>query len=274
MARGGTSSEPSADGARAVHGRVVTRARYEARRARVKVLRRLPSAVRRPLQDLALRGSLRFGRGEVVDADAFEEFLVDHLDVADPGSYVEFGVYLGTSITAAVRAFDRAVPDAASRRFCGFDSFEGLPPGSEHEGWLTGDFASSLPFVEGRLRRAGVRDRITLVPGWFDDTCTPATARRLSIPPVAVAMIDCDTYSSTVTSLRFVLPLLAERSIIVFDDWYANNPDGTQLEGQRLAFEELIGTAADIACTDLGRVGTGGRGWTLVRTFRYASAPA
>lgn len=215
----------------------------------------LPPAVGRPLRDARLRLSVRTGRGLVVPADRYEAFLVEHLPKVSRhgGQYLEFGVYLGSSIGAAVRAFDRA--GCRGARFVGFDSFAGLPPGSEEEGWVSGQFASSRAVTEWHLRRQGIAERIELVEGWFADTCNADTVVAHDLRDVVVAMIDCDIHSATVTALDFVGPLLAERAIVIFDDWFALNPDGERLEGQRLACEAYRDRHPARRFAELGRVG-------------------
>src|SRR5262245_36262345 len=92
------------------------------------VLRHLPASRRETLWDAVNKAMLRIGWGNVVPAQEFEQFLVAELCAlrqdsdGSPleGDYLEFGVYLGTSMTAAVRAFERAGIDRS--RFIGFDS--------------------------------------------------------------------------------------------------------------------------------------------------------
>lgn len=236
-----------------------------------RLVERLPAGVRPPLRDAIQKGLVALGQDEVVPAQAFEDFLVDQLDLlrresggtALAGDYLEFGVYLGTSLGAAVRAFDRA--DVAAARFVGFDSFEGLPPGSEADGWQSGDFAASRSVAEWNLARQGVRHRVELVEGWFDETCTPEAVERHQLGQVLVAMIDCDTYTSSRQALEFVEPLLGSRSLVVFDDWYALNPDGREMEGQRRAFHEVAARSPHLSVADAGRAGYCGQAFRLTK---------
>ncbi len=221
--------------------------------------------LRRPVRDARQKLLLRAGRGEVVPADEFEQFLAEHLPKVrtDGGMYLEFGVYLGSSMAAAVRAFDRSSCENA--RFVGFDSFAGLPPGSEAEGWATGAFATSREVTEWHLRKHGVLDRVELVEGWFEHTCNDLTAAQLHLGTVTVAMIDCDLYSASVTALNFVEPLLAERSLVIFDDWFALNPSGELNEGQRKAWGEFVAAHPARRWADLGRVGFNGVAFLLTK---------
>jgi len=222
------------------------------------------------------KAMLTVGWGDVVPAAPFERFLTAQLeaigrdagssvlDSVPDGDYVEFGVYVGTSMGAAVRAFDAA--GLHGSRFVGFDSFAGLPAGSESEGWRSGDFRASRALAEWNLSRQGVVHRVDLVEGWFDETCTSATIERCRLEKVLVAMIDCDTYTSSKVALDFVAPLLAPRCLLVFDDWYTANPDGSKLEGQRKAFEELLARSPHLRAEDAGRPGFHGQAFRLSST--------
>jgi len=235
--------------------------------------RRLPVGIRRSVRDRFQKALLRLGRAQVVPAGAFEDFLVDQLQRLREGSgvtrlegdYLEFGVYVGTSMGAAVRAFDRA--EVAPCRFFGFDSFGGLPAGSETDGWTSGAYAASRQVAEWNLARQDVLGRVELIEGWFDETCTVETVDRHRLGDVLVAMIDCDTYTSSRLALDFVEPLLGPDALVIFDDWYARNPDGTQMEGQRRAFHEVLARRPELVVADVGRPGFYGQ------AFRLSTAP-
>lgn len=116
-----------------------------------------------------------------------------------PGIALEFGVYRGRSLRHAAR-------QQRTRKFYGFDSFEGLPPDGRGD-WQI-DFATTdLPKVPANCR---------LIPGWFADTL-PMFLRG-DDSGIAFVGIDCDVYSSA----REVLFGLAERlrpgTILYFDE--------------------------------------------------------
>jgi O-methyltransferase len=157
------------------------------------------------------------------------------------GDYVEFGVCHGSSMACMAEASDQV--GLGAMRLVGFDSFEGLPPGVDGEDdgvWAPGDYSNSERAARRLLKSRGVAaDRFVLVKGWFDDTATPATATRLGIQRVSIAMIDCDAYSSARTALAFLEPVLAERSVLFFDDWNTETL-ADKGEGERRAFEEWL----------------------------------
>jgi O-methyltransferase len=153
------------------------------------------------------------------------------------GDYLEFGVSRGTSMACMFSALQSAA--LTSARLVGFDSFRGMPPGSEREGWREGEFASTLSATRRYLRTRGVDlDRVELVPGWFSETCTAETAARLKLRKASIVMIDCDIYSASATALAFAGRFIDDRAIIMLDDWGWREEAGEQ--GQKEAFEEFL----------------------------------
>ena len=170
---------------------------------------RLPRGAQLRYQRMKVRAG--FGNSlELVPGSQLEEhyrralnLLVERIGADAIGDYVEFGVYVGTSMTSMHRALTAAGLEKV--RLIGFDSFEGLPSSAEVEGagrWKPGQFHSDVELTRANLRRNGVPlDRVTLVPGWFNETATDATATSLALDHANVVLIDCDLYSSAVTAL-------------------------------------------------------------------------
>jgi hypothetical protein len=157
-----------------------------------------------------------------------------------PGEYLEFGVFRGFSLWyAQALARDLGITNL---RFFGFDSFLGLPPVNgidQGGGFSDGGYYCSKPDVESFLTRYGVDWKSTrLVEGWYEDTLVPPTRQELGLQRCAICVVDCDLYSSATLVLRFVEPLLRDRSIIVFDDW--GNYDGQNDRGEQRAFAEFL----------------------------------
>ena len=167
--------------------------------------------------------------------------LLAHSDSTDIGDYVEFGVCHGTSMVCMANA-SRDV-GLAQMRLIGFDSFEGLPEGVAEEDngvWKPGDFRATESATRRNLRRSGVEPaRMRLVKGWFHETATFEAAAEMALHRIAVAMIDCDVYSSARVALDFVAPLLSDRAVLVFDDWHSSGLAEAGL-GERRAYEEML----------------------------------
>jgi hypothetical protein len=193
------------------------------------------------------------------------------------GDYLEFGVYEGDSIIESYRTMKavfahhqrvhdgRTAEDAwrirnvwEKLRLFAFDSFQGLPAtrGIDKH---TSDFAQGkYACSEERFRRQLSRHRVDTskvitVPGWFDETCLPATIAKYDIRKAAVVHIDCDLYSSTKTVLNFVTPLLTDGTVLIFDDWYCFR--GHPELGERRAFQEWSAQQRDWVFTEYQKQG-------------------
>jgi hypothetical protein len=164
------------------------------------------------------------------------------------GDYLEFGVSRGTSLACMHTALREA--GLGHVRLIGFDSFEGMPEESIGQGWTPGAYSSTLPATTAYLRKKGVdMSKVELVPGWFKDTCTPATAERLAIRRASVIMIDCDIYTASCEALAFCAPLIADTAVIIFDDWGWR--EEKQAIGQKEAFAEFLAANPRLAATPL-----------------------
>lgn len=100
------------------------------------------------------------------------------------------------------------------RHMYGFDSFRGLP-----EDWVRGDRNITTAFFNKGGNLPGVPPNVKLVPGWFNETLPPFVKEH-STDAIAYLHVDCDIYSSTVTVLTTLAPLLRPGTIIVFDDMF------------------------------------------------------
>ena len=157
------------------------------------------------------------------------------------GDYFEFGLYRGASFSAA-QTLARRYGLASEMRFFGFDSFQGLPEPAGVDvsaEFRKGDYACSRAKVTATLERRGVDwERIHLVEGWYEQSLTAKLKSTLVPGRVAIALVDCDLYESTVPVLRFLTNLLQEGSILLFDDW--NCFDRSDQKGERRAFREFL----------------------------------
>jgi hypothetical protein len=153
------------------------------------------------------------------------------------GHIIEFGVWKGHSVRVARDELWRsAVWDGRQRRkrIYACDSFEGLPENYEH--LPAGTFATAVP------RLTGVR----VVQGFFDRSLTPQLAQEIG--RVSLAHFDADLYSSTVTALDWVAPLLHDGSLLVFDEFGGEDPaeeralaEWVDRTGTRVALLALFG---------------------------------
>jgi hypothetical protein len=194
------------------------------------------------------------------------------------GDYVEFGVFRGNTLIEAYQAMSKVFAeriraagpqttgeDARERqeiwnrmRFFAFDSFEGLPElqgiDKDTRDFAKGQYAASVDEVRQNLLQKGVPlDRFVFVPGWFDQTCTPATIEKHQIRKAAVIWVDCDLYHSTKSVLDFITPLVQDGTVIVFDDWYAYR--GNPRRGEQQAFSEWVETLSGYTLAEYQKEG-------------------
>jgi hypothetical protein len=162
--------------------------------------------------------------------------------------YAEFGVYRGGTLKEAWRAAERVYRELSggawdcgfaepsetrlaldahwkAMRFFAFDSFSGLPETSgrdrEWEVFKEGTYACTEAEFRDNLKQGGFPlEKLTVVPGFFDQTCVPETAERIGLGNVGIVHIDSDLYLSAKQALDFITPYLATAAIIIFDDWY------------------------------------------------------
>lgn len=129
------------------------------------------------------------------------------------GDMAEVGVYQGSS----ARLICNVKKD---HQFWGFDTFSGLADVSEqdtHSGvqfFRPGHFASDY---ETTVRYLSEFSRVNLVKGYFPQSAGDASDRTFSF-----VHLDVDTYASTLASMRFFWPRLADRGIIITHDSHAD----------------------------------------------------
>lgn len=164
------------------------------------------------------------------------------------GDYLEFGVFNGTSLSCAHQVLNELGLDSA--HCFGFDSFEGLPSEAAHDDkgiWFPGQFACRIDVTKKLLCERHIDwERVTLIKGWFNDSLNDQTIERYGMRSVSIVMIDCDLYSSTVSCLEFVAPMLTDNAVLIFDDWNSHDLADKKL-GERKAFEEFIAEHPEFA---------------------------
>jgi O-methyltransferase len=167
-------------------------------------------------------------------------------------AYLEFGVYVGTSMACMYRAASRV--GASGLRLVGFDSFQGMPEGVEAEDdprWRAGELYSDVELTRRNLARLNVPlDRVDLVPGWFEESLTDETRNRLGLERAVVVMVDCVISSSTRVALEFCTPLVRDRTIVFFDDWATIDLADRGL-GERAAFDAWLAKHPEMTAEEL-----------------------
>tara|TARA_B100001057_G_C22685269_1_gene885433 strand:+ start:151 stop:876 length:726 start_codon:yes stop_codon:yes gene_type:complete len=161
-----------------------------------------------------------------------------------PQNYFEFGCHSGRTFSAAINAGKFLKMD--SLKVYAFDSFEGLPETNEDDGYFqAGTFkTSAAKFKKIVKSKTGVvlkEDQI--IKGYYEKSLNDELVEKM--PKLGVLHIDVDLYSSTVSVLNFVKPLLSDGSIILFDDFYCFKP--TSPSGEKKALIEFLSDNQEIS---------------------------
>ncbi len=145
-----------------------------------------------------------------------------------PGHFVECGVARGgtTLMLGLIIEKYSEKGNKRPRHHFAFDSFSGMPDPSIYDtqngveaqatGWGAGTCAGSLETVQALCDDAGVGNRVTLVPGFFEDTLAAWTDR---IGQISLLHLDADWYTSTLTVLTHFYPLVTPGGLLQFDDY-------------------------------------------------------
>jgi predicted O-methyltransferase YrrM len=221
------------------------------------IVHRLPPRVRLQLGRLQVRSGYMHGITLVPEEDLQRSYeaalrMLGEGALNAGGAYLEFGVFVGTSMACMYRAAARS--GAGGLRFVGFDSFQGMPGGVEQQDdqrWRTGMLYSDIELTRQNLRRLGVPvEQIQLVPGWYEDSLTDETRQRLALTRADVVMVDCVLSASTRLALDFTTPLIADRAIVYFDDWNVRDLADRRL-GERAAFEDWLAAHPEMTAEEL-----------------------
>ncbi len=166
------------------------------------------------------------------------------LGTANQGDYCEFGVFKGYAFWKAQNVAIGFKDDFKPMRFFGFDSFQGLPeiePEDQAKGdvFYEGQYSCSKEGVIQNLNSKGVDwEKTFLVEGFFNESLTDSVKQQYNLEKIAIALIDCDLYTSTRDVLNFIRDLIIDKTILIFDDWNCFDRDNNR--GQRKAFREFL----------------------------------
>ncbi len=208
-----------------------------------RVAAKMPQRFADRVWGTVLQRSLKSGRWQLVPDEQLRSIYARAIDeLRSPGTgsdagedavYVEFGVFAGASFGLMS---ETARSSELDLRMVGFDSFRGLPGSVQDDegGWKPGSFYCPEWVTRWNLEaNHGVEaDSFQLVAGWFDEVLTPELDAELQLGPIDIAMLDADAYSSTTPVLAWLTDRLADRSVVIFDDWFwgseNNEPSGVE----------------------------------------------
>ena len=141
------------------------------------------------------------------------------------GSYLEFGVFTGSSFNYAMKVNKRIEKLGYKNMDCefvGFDSFKGFGPikkDDEHPNYKDNVFSVNEEKVLRNIEKCAKGQKYKIIKGFFEDTIKNKTAKDLKIDKIKIVMIDCDLKEPTRLALEFIKPSIQEGTIILFDDY-------------------------------------------------------
>lgn len=157
------------------------------------------------------------------------------------GDFIECGVAAGSQLAVMAQA---VIDSKSNKQTFGYDSFEGIPFGTIHDGQqpgigeldktklgvleTTGISSHSIENVIENFGKFEVpTDKVTFVKGWFQDTVPKSNHDK-----IALLRLDGDLYESTKVCLKHLLKKVSRGGIVIIDDY--------QLEGCRKSVHEFV----------------------------------
>ncbi len=144
-------------------------------------------------------------------------------------NYYEFGVASGGSMKIYILALKKFCKDhnqdITKYHIYGFDSFSGLPEGTQEDvraDWAKGNFSYGKEIVMSMIKSTGFPvNNVHLVEGFFEDTLTNKLRDTCSKHVPSIINMDADFHSSTVAAFAWLQPMLASGALFRFDDIWA-----------------------------------------------------
>ena len=184
------------------------------------------------------------------------------------GSYLEFGVFTGSSFNFAIkssRKLDKIFGNS-NCDFYGFDSFDGFGDVKNFDkspAFKDKTFSVNKEKVLKNIRNVSKNTKTSIIEGFFQDTIKNKTPKNFNIKFARVIMIDCDLKEPTKIALEFVKPVLQIGTIILFDDYLYFK--GNKEHGEYSAFEEFKNNNKEIEFREAYEYGYGGKAFIVCK---------
>jgi len=158
------------------------------------------------------------------------------------GSYLEFGVFTGSSFNFAMKTNKRVekIFGKTNCEFIGFDSFKGfgkIKEEDENPRFKSHIFSVNEEKILKNIAKCAMDQKYRIVKGFYQDTIKNKTTKDFKIDKAKIVMIDCDLKESATLALEFIKPSFQEGTIILFDDYVFFK--GSKEKGEYGAFEDF-----------------------------------
>ena len=191
---------------------------------------------------------------------------------ATHGSYLEFGVFTGSSFNFAMKVnkkIEKLGYGDMNCEFIGFDSFKGfgdVKKNDEHPNFRSHVFSVNEKKVLENINKNAKKQKYRIIKGFYQDTIANKTTKDLKIDKARVVMIDCDLKEPTRLALEFIKPAIQEGSIILFDDFafFKGNED----KGECGAFNDFRKKYPEILFRRIFDYGYGSRAFIAYKIIK------
>jgi len=158
------------------------------------------------------------------------------------GSYLEFGVFTGSSFNYAIKVNKKIekIFGKTNCEFIGFDSFEGfgeIQKDDESPAFTDEIFSVKKKKVIQNIQKIAKGQKMRIIEGFYKNTIENKVTQDLKIDKARVVMIDCDLKESTRLALEFIRPSIQEGTILLFDDIVYFK--GSKNKGEYGAFDDF-----------------------------------
>ena len=185
------------------------------------------------------------------------------------GSYLEFGVFTGSSFNYAMKVNKRIEKLGYKNMDCefiGFDSFKGfghIKKDDEHPHYKDHVFAINEEKVLKNIEKIAKNQKYRIIKGFYEDTIKNKTTKDLKIDKAKIIMIDCDLKEPATLALAFVKPSFQEGTIILFDDYVFFK--GSKDKGEYGAFADFKKKHPEILFRRIFDYGYGSRAFIVYK---------
>ena len=185
------------------------------------------------------------------------------------GSYLEFGVFTGSSFNYAMKVNKRIEKLGYKNMDCefiGFDSFQGfgdIKKDDEHPNYKDHVFSVNEGKVLKNIEKCAKGQKYRIIKGFYKDTIKNKTTKDLKIDKAKIVMIDCDLKEPTTLALEFIKPSFQEGTIILFDDYVFFK--GSKDKGEYGAFEDFKKKHPEILFRRIFDYGYGSRAFIVYK---------